>query len=140
MTKKILLGLLALTLSVVAIYAVDTKYNVSSVSQSSGAEITFDTLRINAGTFPSNKPIQEYRFRFKNTGDAPLILNQVIATCGCTVPSYPKNPIKPGESGVIEVTYNGTNKFPGHFAKTVTVRSNAQTGIVRLTVEGTMTK
>lgn len=139
MTKKIILGLLALTLSIAAINAIETK-NVSKSSQSTEAEITFDTLRLNAGTFPSSKPIQEYKFRFKNTGNAPLILNQVIATCGCTVPSYPKAPIKPGESGVIDITYNGTNKFPGHFAKTVTVRSNAKNEIVRLIVEGTMTK
>jgi hypothetical protein len=56
------------------------------------------------------------------------------------VPTYTKDPIKPGEKGKIDVTYNGKGKFPGHFSKTITVRSNAKTEIVRLNIEGTMTK
>ena len=75
-----------------------------------------------------------------NTGDAPLVINQAFASCGCTVPTYTKDPVKPGEKGKIEVTYNGKGKVAGHFSKTITVRSNAKTEIVRLTIEGTMTK
>jgi hypothetical protein len=77
-------------------------------------------------------------FTFTNTGDKPLVINQAVASCGCTVPTYTKTPVQPGESGTINVTYNGTGKFPGHFRKTITIRSNAKTEMVRLTIEGNM--
>ncbi|WMN07608.1 DUF1573 domain-containing protein [Marivirga arenosa] len=50
-------------------------------------------------------------FKFKNTGEAPLIISNATSSCGCTVPSYPKNePIAPGEEGEIEVKYNSRGK------------------------------
>ena len=61
-------------------------------------------------------------FEFKNTGNEPLIINNVQATCGCTVPSKPDSPILPGNSGKIEVRYNMN---PGIFTKSVIVDSNA---------------
>ena len=74
-----------------------------------------------------------------NVGDAPLVIHQAIASCGCTVPTYTKSPIAPGETGTIDVTYNGKGKFPGHFKKTITIRSNAkENGVTRLTIEGNM--
>lgn len=102
------------------------------------AEIKFDTLRHNFGKFSKEDPIVKCTFEFTNTGTAPLIINQAFATCGCTVPKWPNKPIKPGERGEIEVTYNGKGKFPGHFQKTVTVRTNGVTEVVRLTIEGLM--
>lgn len=103
------------------------------------AEIKFDTLRCNFGTFPASEPIRKYSFNFTNVGTSPLIINQAFASCGCTVPSYTKDPIKPGESGTIDVTYNGTGLIPGRFSKTITIRSNAKNRIVRLVIEGEMT-
>lgn len=102
------------------------------------AEIKFDTLRHDFGHFSKKEPIVRCSFAFTNTGTAPLIIHQAFASCGCTVPVWPRKPIKPGERGEIEVTYNGTDKFPGHFQKTVTIRSNALSEVVRLTIEGTM--
>ncbi len=61
-------------------------------------------------------------FEFKNTGDAPLIITNVQSTCGCTVPSKPKEPIAPGKTGKIDVKYNMN---PGPIRKTITVESNA---------------
>ena len=104
------------------------------------AEIVFDTIRVNLGTFSEKDGEQKCSFAFTNVGDAPLIINQAFASCGCTVPTYTKDPVKPGERGQINVSYNGKGKFPGHFSKTVTIRSNAKTEIVRLTIEGEMTK
>lgn len=103
------------------------------------AEIKFDTLRCNLGIFPESDPIRKYSFKFTNTGTAPLIINQAFASCGCTVPSFTKEPVKAGESGTIDITYNGTGLVPGRFSKTVTVRSNAKNRIVRLVIEGEMT-
>ena len=111
-----------------------------TVAAKKQAEIKFDTLRANLGTFTEKESVQKCTFTFTNVGDAPLIINQAFASCGCTVPTYTKDPVKPGESGKIDVTYNGKGKFPGHFSKTITIRSNAKTEIVRLTVEGVMTK
>lgn len=104
------------------------------------AEIKFDTLRCNLGVFPESDPVRKYSFTFTNTGTAPLIINQAFASCGCTVPTFTKDPIKPGEKGSIDVTYNGKGLMPGRFSKTITVRSNAKTRIVRLVVEGEMTE
>ena len=102
------------------------------------AEITFDTLRHNFGKFSQKDPIVKCSFRFKNTGTAPLVIHQAFASCGCTVPTFTKEPVKPGDTGVIDVTYNGTDKFPGRFQKTITIRSNAVSEVTRLIIEGDM--
>jgi hypothetical protein len=104
------------------------------------AEIKFDTLRCNLGIFPESDAVRKYSFTFTNTGTAPLIINQAFASCGCTVPSFTKEPIKSGEKGSIDITYNGKGLVPGRFSKTVTVRSNAKNRIVRLIIEGEMTE
>lgn len=104
------------------------------------AEIKFDTLRCDLGIFPESDAVRKHSFTFTNTGTAPLIINQAFASCGCTVPTFTKDPIKPGDKGSIDVTYNGTGLMPGRFSKTITVRSNAKTRIVRLVVEGEMTE
>ena len=77
-------------------------------------------------------------FIFENIGEQPLVINQAIASCGCTVPEYTKDPIKPGEKGEIKVTYNGTGKFPGHFKKSIVVRTNGAVEMTRLYIEGNM--
>lgn len=105
---------------------------------SAQAEIKFEKLVQNVGTFPESDPVQTAVFAFKNVGDQPLIINQAVASCGCTVPEYTKAPIKAGESGTIKVTYNGKGKFPGHFKKTITVRTNGKVEMTRLYIEGDM--
>ena len=76
---------------------------------------------------------------FTNIGDAPLVIHQAVASCGCTVPDYTKEPIQPGKTGTIKVTYNGTGKYPGHFKKSITLRTNAKTEMMRIYIEGNMT-
>lgn len=71
-------------------------------------------------------------------GDAPLIINQAVASCGCTATEYTKTPVKPGEKGELKITYNGEGKFPGHFKKSITVRTNGKVEMTRLYVEGDM--
>ena len=104
------------------------------------AEIKFDKLTHNFGTFSEKEPVVSCTFTFTNVGESPLIINQAVASCGCTVPEYTKTPIKPGESGEIKVTYNGTGKFPGHFKKSITVRTNGAVEMTRLYIEGEMTE
>lgn len=103
-------------------------------------KISFDKTTYNYGTFSESTPIQKCVFTFTNTGDQPLVINSAVASCGCTVPKYTKSPIKPGETGTINVTYNGKGKFPGHFKKTITVRTNGVPEMVRLYIEGDMTE
>jgi len=62
-------------------------------------------------------------FEFKNTGNAPLIISKATGSCGCTVPSWPKEPIAPGAKGEITVKYY--TKRPGPITKSVTITSNA---------------
>ncbi len=103
------------------------------------ANITFETTTYNFGAFSANSPVVTCKFKFKNTGDGPLVIHQAIASCGCAVPKYPKNPIKPGETGEITVTYDGTGKFPGYFRKTISLRTNSKNEVTRLYIEGDMT-
>ena len=107
-------------------------------AQTKQASIRFDKLTYNFGTFSEKNPVQKCSFTFTNNGTAPLVVNQAVASCGCTVPSYTKTPIMPGEKGEIKVTYNGKGAFPGHFKKTITVRTNGETELTRLYIEGVM--
>lgn len=75
-------------------------------------------------------------FVFKNTGKEPLVLNKVKSSCGCTVPSWPKEPILAGNSGVIKVVYD--TKRVGPINKMIFVNSNAANNLVRLTINGTV--
>jgi hypothetical protein len=102
------------------------------------AEIKFDQTLYDFGRFPETSPMQTCKFYFTNTGNDLLIIHQAVASCGCTVPKYPKEPIRPGERGSITVTYNGTGKAPGVFKKSVTLRTNAKTELVRLYIMGEM--
>ncbi len=74
-------------------------------------------------------------FTFKNTGNAPLVLNSVKASCGCTTPKWTKEPIAPGEEGVITAIYNSKGR-PGNFTKTITVKHNGDGGTEFLTIRG----
>lgn len=96
------------------------------------AQIKFDKTTQNFGEFSESSPVQTCVFTFTNVGNAPLIINQAVASCGCTVPAYTKTPIQPGKKGEIKVTYNGKGKFPGHFKKTITVRTNGNPEMTRL--------
>ena len=107
-------------------------------AQQEQPEIKFDKTVHNFGTFSEKTPVQTAVFAFTNIGKAPLIINQAIASCGCTIPSYTKEPIMPGEKGTVKVTYNGKGKFPGHFKKSITIRTNGKVEMVRLYREGDM--
>ena len=73
-------------------------------------------------------------FKFTNKGEKPLVLSNVRSSCGCTVPSWPKEPIEPGKTGVIKVKYNTAGL--GAFNKSITVTSNAVNSRVVLRIKG----
>ena len=113
--KKViyLLGIMLLMAGVAK--AQDTKVQ-------NGPEIEFEKVVHDYGDVPYNGN-GECEFRFTNTGTEPLLVQKPKSSCGCTIPSWPKEPILPGESDVIKVTYR-TNGA-GNINKTVTVTSNA---------------
>jgi len=99
-------------------------------------EFTAKDNTIDYGTVSKETDNGLRSFEFKNTGNAPLIISNVQSTCGCTVPSFPKEPILPGKTGKIDVKYN---MGPGAIRKTITVESNAvnyEGGKVPLKIKG----
>ncbi|WP_395042861.1 DUF1573 domain-containing protein [Flavobacterium sp.] len=110
---------------------------VSSVGFSQ-AKIEFKAVdnTIDYGTVYKGEDSGKRVFEFKNTGDAPLIITNVVSTCGCTVPTKPTQPIMPGKSDKIEVQYNMN---PGPIRKTITVETNAanvEGGRVAIKIKG----
>ena len=75
-------------------------------------------------------------FKFKNTGKEPLVISNAKGSCGCTVPTWPKEPIMKGQTGIIKVHYD--TKRVGAFTKTVTIESNAKSNPRILTIKGTV--
>jgi hypothetical protein len=88
----------------------------------------------NFGQIPEGKVV-EYNFKFRNTGNEPLEVTQASASCGCTVPEKPTEPIKPGEIGFIKVKFD-SDKRPGQVKKSITVTSNAEPPFPVLYLEG----
>jgi len=78
-----------------------------------------------------------HKFKFKNTGEGPLIIDNVDVSCGCTMPTYPIIPIGPGETGEIGVIYNSKGKF-GAQKPSITVKTNASPAIVKLYLSGSI--
>ena len=105
----------------------------TSNAQEKVAKIEFESETIDYGTI--DKGADGVRvFKFKNTGDAPLIISKVKSSCGCTVPKKPEEPIMPGETGEIEVKYDTNRVMP--IRKTITVTSNAARSTVALKIKG----
>jgi hypothetical protein len=99
--------------------------------------ITFDKVVHDYGTILQNSD-GTCEFNFDNDGKEPLILSRPKSSCGCTVPTWPKQPILPGKADVIKVTYS-TNRV-GPFNKTVTVYSNASNSPIKLQIKGKVVK
>jgi len=86
-------------------------------------KVKFEKEIYDFGVITQGEKVQ-YDFKFKNEGKTPLIITDATATCGCTVPEYPKQPVKPGEEGTIKVVFNSAGK-EGMQDKQVTIFSNA---------------
>jgi hypothetical protein len=98
------------------------------------AEINFDKDVHDYGTIKQGAN-GVYEFKFKNSGKEPLIISMARGSCGCTVPEWPKEPIKPGETASIKVSYD--TKRVGPINKTVTITSNAKNEPTKvLTIKG----
>ena len=108
----------------------------AKTENTSTAEFKFEKEEHNFGTIKQGASVT-YEFKFTNPGKDPLIITDARGSCGCTVPEWPKEPIKKGQSGVIKVTFNSAGKM-GSQDKTVTITSNAKTATKVLHMKGTV--
>ena len=120
--KRVLI-VLTMMLMVSVVSAQDASKKEEMDQKINGPAITFKTTTHEYGEIYQGSD-GSFNFVFTNTGNEPLILSKPRSSCGCTVPSWPKEPILPGEENKIKVTYN--TKKVGAFNKTVTVYSNAK--------------
>ena len=84
----------------------------------------FEETKFSFGTIKEGDKVR-HTYKFRNTGSNPLVISNAVASCGCTIPSYPKEPVPPGGTGEIEVEFNSKGKS-GHQQKNVMIYSNAQ--------------
>ena len=98
--------------------------------------LTFESTDHDFGQVPEGT-MATHEFKFKNTGNQPVVIANAQASCGCTTPEWTRSPVLPGHSGVIKAVYNSAGR-PGVFAKTVTVMSNATEGSKVLSLKGTV--
>jgi len=99
--------------------------------------IEFETKEHDFGKINAGDKVA-YTFNFKNTGEADLIISNAVGSCGCTVPEYPKEAVKPGESGKMKVSFNSAGKS-GQQQKTVTVTANTAAGKETVTIKASIT-
>lgn len=101
-------------------------------AQATGPVITFKEKSIDFGDLTQGDKVS-HTFQLTNTGTAPLIISNVAATCGCTVPSWPKEPIAPGKTVEIQVSFNSTGKM-GKQNSVVRIYSNASEPIEKVSL------
>lgn len=104
----------------------------SSSEADSMPAITFEKTEYDFGRIYEGEKVK-CNFKFTNTGKSDLIITNAKGSCGCTVPDYPKNPIKPGEGGSVSVEFNSHNRT-GQQNKSITVTTNAQPPTVVLVI------
>ncbi len=97
----------------------------------------FSNTEYDFGTINEGDVI-EHIFHFTNSGESPLIIEKATASCGCTVPKWPKDPIPVGGTGEIEVRFDSKNK-PNQQIKTITISANTDPTLTRLRIKGFVT-
>ena len=127
-----MLNIKRLILALTAIISITTAW------AQQGAQILSDELTYNFGTIAEADGFAIHTFTIKNTGDAPLVITRVTASCGCTRPEWTKSPIAPGKSGEVKITYNPKGR-PGPFYKTISIFSNGKKGSYSLAIKGNVT-
>ncbi|WP_298951386.1 DUF1573 domain-containing protein [uncultured Nonlabens sp.] len=97
-------------------------------------EMTFTETEFDFGTVEEGTVV-EHEYKFMNTGSAPLIVVNAKGSCGCTVPTWSKEPIAPGDQGTMLVKFN-TNGKPNAQTKTVTIKANTESGTESIRIKG----
>lgn len=124
--KKLFLGLIAVTMLMACnnnqAAGNSTASNTTTANAGNGPVMKFEKETHDFGKITEGDKIS-YDYKFTNTGKAPLIISDARASCGCTIPEWPKTPIKPGESSVIKVTFDSHSKV-GLQDKQIVVTAN----------------
>ena len=100
-----------------------------------GAVISAENTSYDFGTIKEADGKVSHTFEISNTGDMPLVITRIIASCGCTTPEWTKEPIAPGKKAEIKVTFDPSGR-PGTFSKTISIYSNGKTGSYVLNIRG----
>ena len=108
-------------------------FSCSTSSIQNDAVIRLNVQEHDFGTIPY-KEEAKYSFEFSNPGKTPLVINDVKTSCGCTIPEWPSEPVRPGDKGKIKVVYDAA--YPGFFHKTITVHFNGKSSPVVLKIKG----
>jgi len=95
--------------------------------------MTFKETEFDFGDIKADKKVS-HTFTFTNTGEAPLVIQSATATCGCTVPEWPKEPIAPGKTGSIKVEYDPSGRS-GQQSKQITIMANTEPQVNQLTIK-----
>lgn len=117
----------------------ETIYNGQSANAAATDTVNAPVMTFENETFEFGKIIQgekvTHSFKFTNTGKSDLVISAANASCGCTVPTYSKNPVKPGEKGQIDVVFDSEGK-KGQTTKKITVMANTNPNYKSLTITG----
>ncbi len=111
--------------------------STTTADPSSLGQFGFDEMEYDFGTINEGKVI-EHLFNFTNNGQAPLVISNITASCGCTSPEWTKTPVNPGEKGFVKVVFNSAAKS-GAQAPTVTIQANTEPTVTRLRMKGSVT-
>jgi len=122
---------LVMVMALVA-FAVNAQENAQALNRTSGPVISFSEKSKDFGDIVQGTKV-EHTFKLENTGTEPLTISNVAATCGCTVPDWPKTPILPGKSADIKVTFNSAGKM-GKQNSIVRIYSNASEPIEKISM------
>ncbi|GAB4399911.1 MAG: hypothetical protein OHK0053_20850 [Microscillaceae bacterium] len=98
-------------------------------------KVVFEKAKHDFGQIKEEDGLAEVTFNFTNTGTAPLTLTDVKASCGCTTPTWTREAVAPGKTGIVKAAYNPQNR-PGPFTKSITVNTDGDPAVVILTIAG----
>jgi len=108
--------------------------SVTAADPSSIGQFEFESIEFDFGTINEGKVV-EHEFEFTNVGQAPLVISNVQASCGCTSPDWTKTPVKPGDKGFVKVVFNSAAKS-GVQSPTVSIQANTSPSVTRLRLKG----
>jgi hypothetical protein len=131
--KKTLLLALSLTAAAYSAQAQATPA-AAKAGAVAGPAITFEEVKYDFGSVVQGGTV-DHTFKFKNTGNAPLVISNIGVSCGCTTPEWTKEPVMPGKTGTIAAHFNSTGKM-GMQNKVLTIESNAAAGSTTVSLVG----
>ncbi|MEX2592977.1 MAG: DUF1573 domain-containing protein [Anditalea sp.] len=120
---------------------VTTPSNAQSVTPAdpnSVGKLEFEEMEFDFGTINEGRVV-EHQFNFTNTGQSPLVISNVQASCGCTSPDWTKVPVKPGDKGYVKVVFNSAGKS-GVQSPTVSIQANTSPSVTRLRLKGNVSQ